>query len=469
MADSQAVNQLPADAAPTALPADALPVSSLPADAIPVGAHEQASVMGFLKHVASSAGRFGGDVASSILHPGQTLEGVTGLLQGMAEKSGVAPGANGVSHAPYVDGLVDLYKKRYGSWDAIKNSLYTDPVGVAADLATLADGAGMVAKGVSLGADAAKLGRAASIAGKVADTAGVVGDALNPLKAAGSATMMLADVSGVTSRLPQYLYRTALRAGYRVDKPIAEVQELARTGLAAGIPVSQAGVSKIYDSLQDLNKAVTDKVADAAAGGLTIDRNAVSSRLVPVDKFFANQVAPEADLKDITRVKDQWVRNNSAQIPADQAQAIKVGTYQQLQSKYGKLSDAEVEAQKALARGIKEELATAIPELNNLNEKEGRLLDLQGVVEKAVNKSYNHNGGIGPWLTGGAATAITRDPKIGLAVGIMRDVLADPNLRSRLAIALNKAQAAHPVLGKTASFANAVSRIDAYRDSLNQQ
>jgi len=79
--------------------------------------------MGFLKNMAGSGGRFAGDVAGAILHPGQTLEGVTGLLQGMAERSGVTPPANGVPHAPYVDALVNLYKHRYGSWDNLKSTL----------------------------------------------------------------------------------------------------------------------------------------------------------------------------------------------------------------------------------------------------------------------------------------------------------------------------------------------------------
>jgi hypothetical protein len=74
----------------------------------------------------------------------------------MAEKSGFKPVA-GQSHQQNVDALLNLYKDRYGSIENFKNSLYTDPVGVLADVATLASGVGAAGKGVQLAADAGKL------------------------------------------------------------------------------------------------------------------------------------------------------------------------------------------------------------------------------------------------------------------------------------------------------------------------
>jgi hypothetical protein len=42
-------------------------------------------------------------------------------------------------------------------------------------------------------------------------------------------------------------------------------------------------------------------------------------------------------------------------LTATEAQAIKQGTYRQLAKKYGQLSNADVEEQKALARSLKED------------------------------------------------------------------------------------------------------------------
>ena len=78
-------------------------------------------------------------------------------------------------------------------------------------------------------------------------------------------------------------------------------------------------------------------------------------------------------------------------IPADTAQTIKQNTYAQLRNSYGQLSSAQVEAQKALARGIKEELNNAIPGLAEDNTKEGAMIGLQDALERRVRVVMNHN------------------------------------------------------------------------------
>ena len=111
---------------------------------------------------------------------------------------------------------------------------------------------------------------------------------------------------------------------------------------------------------------------------------------------------------------------------AADAQAMKKGTYTVLGGKYGEQGSASVEAQKALARGLKEEIATQFPEISNLNAQESKLLDLQPILERAVNRISNHQlVGIGTPVTGAAATAMG-GPTIGKAAMVLKAVLDNP-------------------------------------------
>jgi hypothetical protein len=124
---------------------------------------------------------------------------------------------------------------------------------------------------------------------------------------------------------------------------------------------------------------------------------------------------------------------------AADAQAMKQGTYRVLRGKFGEQGSASVEAQKALARGLKEEIASQFPEIAKLNADESRLLDLQPVLEKAVNRISNHQAiGIGTPVAGAAAKAVTGSGGVAAVASVLKGVLDNPGVKSRLAIAISK-------------------------------
>jgi hypothetical protein len=143
---------------------------------------------------------------------------------------------------------------------------------------------------------------------------------------------------------------------------------------------------------------------------------------------------------------------------AADAQAMKQGTYRVLKGKFGEQGSASVEAQKALARGLKEEIANQFPEISNLNSTESRLLDLQPILERAVGRISNHQLiGIGTPVTGAAADAIA-GPGVGRVAMVMKAVLDNPNVKSRLAISLSK--------GAKIPYAQATAKVAAYSSAL---
>lgn len=412
-----------------------------------------------LSNIPGSGARMAQDIGTAVMHPVETGKAIGGLALGAVEKA--IPGAQ--SHEKNVDALVDMYKGRYGSWDKFAETLKTDPVGVLADLSTFAGGVGAAGKGVELAADAAKMGRTADVAGTVARTAGTIAAAVDPLQI--PKNVVQAAATGV--KLPEYLYRTSLKGGYQITAPREEIRAAVKTGLEHSIPVTEGGVRKLYDLLLGLNQDVESQVKPAAARGLTVDPTKAHAPLADVERKFGMQVYPNEDLKDISKVGDAWLANNPSPIPADQAQAMKVGTYERLRDQYGKVGEAKIEAQKAIARGIKDELAAALPELASLNEKEGKLLNLSPVIEKAVNKYANaSSGGFRTLITTGIAKGVTESNKLAVAAGLMQMVINDPGVRSRLAIALNYGQRSHPATRATATMGTALSRIQEYEDRL---
>jgi hypothetical protein len=86
-------------------------------------------------------------------------------------------------------------------------------------------------------------------------------------------------------------------------------------------------------------------------------------------------------------------------IPVQLAQKIKQGTYRILEKKYGQLGSADVEAQKALARGLKEGVAAAEPKVTALLRRESNLINALDVAERRAFMDMNKNPGGLAWLT----------------------------------------------------------------------
>jgi hypothetical protein len=176
----------------------------------------------------------------------------------------------------------------------------------------------------------------------------------------------------------------------------------------------------------------------------------------------AVQMANGKVVRAIITQPEQLSASNAITAPpmnAADAQAMKQGTYAVLKGKFGEQGSAAVEAQKALARGLKEEIASQFPEIDNLNKAESKLLDLQPILERAVNRTANHQLiGIGTPVAGAAAKAVTGSSGIGAAAGILKAVLDDPWIKSRLAIAVSK--------GSKVPISQAAARVQAYSSAL---
>lgn len=320
------------------------------------------------------------------------------------------------------------------------------------------------------------------VGGAVLGEAGAAGSG-----AASTVVSKAADAAGV----PERLYTSSLKPSTTLSP--AERADAVSTGLHNEIPISPQGLKDLGDLIEKLNDKIKGTIA--ADPNRPIDPNAVATRADAARARFAQQVNAQPDLNAIEASRQQFLTEQGAKpgrpaiapkptglvnaqgqpimtagtpaqaptpappMAAADAQAMKQGTYSVLRGKFGEQGSAAVEAQKALARGLKEEIAKQFPEISNLNAQESKLLDLQPILERAVNRSGNHQiFGIGTPIAGAAGAALTGSGTTGAVIGAMKMVLDNPMVKSRLAIALSK--------GAKTPYVQAAARIAAYSSSL---
>lgn len=173
-----------------------------------------------------------------------------------------------------------------------------------------------------------------------------------------------------------------------------------QTMLDEGIGVTKGGVEKLKSKISTLNDQIKSAIASSTA---TVDVQAAASELQGLLKRVVNQVTPQADMATVKRAWDEFLAhplfNGQSRIPVQQAQELKQGTYRELGGKaFGELKGADTEAQKTLARGLKEQIAKEVPGIDMLNKKESDLLNALTPTEHRVISNLNKNpGGLG-WL-----------------------------------------------------------------------
>lgn len=188
------------------------------------------------------------------------------------------------------------------------------------------------------------------------------------------------------------LMQSALKPSWqslRTGKAASAIDTL----LKEGVNVTPGGVAHLRARIGDLNREITQAIVNSPA---TVDKGKAASTLFDVTRRFEKQVAPNADINAISKVWEEFLTHpmlvGKTTMPVQVAQELKQGTYRALGNKaYGELKGAEIEAQKAIARGLKDEIATAVPAVRALNAQESSLLTALDVAERRVLMDANKN------------------------------------------------------------------------------
>lgn len=388
---------------------------------------QQKSVGGFVGNVFKSAGNLVKHTAQAVFSPIDTAKAIGKVGLGAVEK--VVPGRQGAETE--FDAVAGFFKERYGSLDALKNTAYNDPVGFAADLSTILGGGAGALKAAGTISKSSTLAKAGTIAGRASELT-------NPLIAPTKTVATMVPKQKISS-LAQTIYERALKPSSRLTS--RQRSEIILTGLREGVPISKKGLDMTDNLIDELNGQISAKIKTAASNGDTIDLADVQSYTSSLRDWANHSLSPNFFLKQIDDIEADFMRHPLAKdgrLPIDKAQKIKTTTYQILRKSYGEMKNMEIEASKALARGLKDEIATKIPELAKINPRESALLAFERELEKAVGRIGK--GDIIDLGTEGAAIAgtVAAGPGGGILAGLANKILSMPEVRSKLAILLQK-------------------------------
>ena len=176
---------------------------------------------------------------------------------------------------------------------------------------------------------------------------------------------------------------------WRKGKAVRGIETLLREG----VNPTPAGMDKLRGMADD----ITPQIEKALEGSTArISKGAVADRLRETTAKASQQVNPQADVRAIENAWTEFMAHpqlaNKADMSVQQAQAMKQGTYRALNDKvYGELQGASTEAQKALARGLKEEISAAVPKVAPLNARQSELINALKVTERRALMDLNKN------------------------------------------------------------------------------
>lgn len=196
-----------------------------------------------LRNAPGSAAQLVKNIVQPFLHPIDTMTAFKDIGAGAVSKVGGAlgfeqdPEQKTVTEAP-INAVGQFFADRYGSADAIKNTLATDPMGALADTAAVLTGGG------------ALVARAPGVVGQVGRVAGRVGSVVDPIaggvrlasgtaKGAGQVASSLAGVTTGAGKMPiEYAYQAGMKGNQtfldhmRGSAPLADVSDMAKSAIS---------------------------------------------------------------------------------------------------------------------------------------------------------------------------------------------------------------------------------------------
>jgi len=414
------------------------------------------SLSGFTNNLARSGGEFAGGLASAVMHPVQTGKALGSAALGAAQLA--IPGEQGMEK--YARAFGQMYADRYGSFEKAVDTFYNDPVGAMADLSMVMGGAGGALRGATAVTKAAGATRAASGLGRLATGATKLGRAADPMvnaaKAVTGPVKFLGEKVGLGTLNPVRLHQSALKPYRKASQrePFELMKRLSDTMADEGIDVNVDGLIRQADLIEDINAKIADIVeVGSASKGAILDPNRVAQAIEGLKrtKFYRGMPKAERDaaygridafkelfLSEFPEIKG-GTKGQRIGMTARRAQEMKQTKYRQIRrmnkNAYDKvIDDISLDTNKALARGLKDELARNFDELKHLNARESRLLELEPYLEQALWRiTKREMTGIGTSLAVGAAHAATGSRGAAVAVGTLRHLFERPGFKSALA------------------------------------
>lgn len=397
---------------------------------------KEALVEGF-QNIPSSAWETAKNMVEPIFHPIETGKSIGKLAAGAAQK--VYPGEQ--EYEANFDAVVDFFKKRYGSIDKLKKTIAEDPVGISTDIASLFTGAGAAVRGVGA---VGKLSKVSAVGKAVQD----LGGAMEPLNVARK--IAATPLKLVPDKIPMNWYESAVKFGTTLSGK--ERDAVTRTALKAEnqIMPTAKGMEKLRGMIDDYNSEISSMISETTAKGTQLNVGRLYHGLDKIKEQIKRTSDEPLKVENaFAAIKKQWkeaIKVDPLRTPTE-VQQLKIRIYKELESLYEKhkATPAKSELRKAVARNAREMLEGIMPEIKQLNQKEGSLIELWDAIETKANRITNRDLiGIGLPVKMGTGSGIgymfggPKGAAIGTTVGFALGIFDTPQVKAKTALVVSR-------------------------------
>jgi hypothetical protein len=349
----------------------------------------------------ASAGRMISGLYEAVTSPVQTVSGLmdvaAGGLQNVLPKP-VTDFINQFETNPEAakravntaNAMGGMYKERYGTLEGIKNTIATDPVGVAGDLSTLLAGGAGLARGASAVAGPGRVGSAIS---SVADKLSTASNVTNPINAMVKAPGIAYDLASALTK-----QGLSLKTGVGTE-PITQAVKAGREGnttfvenMRGQVPITQV----LDDAKTNLAKMNLDKQKDYRSGMVNIKNDKSVLDFAGIDKaikdaeslaYFKGKIKDKTAatvLNDIKAKVSDWKKSDPAEFHTPEGMD---NLKQSLWEDFGKLGMEEktaFSAGKQVYDAVKNQISTQAPEYSKVMKNYSEATDQIKEIERAL-------------------------------------------------------------------------------------
>tara|TARA_R110000772_G_scaffold24123_2_gene63952 strand:- start:57 stop:1493 length:1437 start_codon:yes stop_codon:yes gene_type:complete len=398
--------------------------------------------MTMLQNMGPSLKKNLGDIVSALSSPRQTIEGIGMVAGGGLSKSGI-PGLS--RFEPYADAMVDMIADRYGSFEALKNTIETDPAGVLMDFSGVLGTAGKITKA---GGAAAGMERVAQAGNVMGNTARAI-DPINQMSnvAFGGAGAL------IPASVPEGLYQSGFKPSTTTTPE--QNRRMTRTALENGIMPTPAGLSKLERLIGGFGDRVDRLIGQSVDSGKSVDATVLFDELANMEAAIdvGGSIDKIGDLAEVAAVRQKLSQSIygrdqldiDANVPARplsaaDLQAIKRDAYNRTDYKKAesRTQDVSNEANQAVGRSARQAIeGISSDEIGGLNQNLGKLLELRGPLTRSTNRIQNRNALSLPQvlLAAGGATA---GDAAGATTGLLLGGLLNPTTQARAGIGVER-------------------------------
>lgn len=366
-----------------------------------------------VSNIPPSAGRLAKGIVAPIIHPVETIEGLSRMMRG---GFGISP-----EEKPAWEATKQFFVDRYGSEEALKKTIAEDPVGFVTDVSTiLTAGGGLAAK-------------IPGVVGKVGKTARTVGEVVNPVTLAGKVVGKA--TAPIREKASDYLTQSAFKIPPSVK--MGKKEEMVGTIQKYGLTPRRKGIEKLNSLVDDLKIHAEQLELDASLrGGARIPTDDVVTRAIdPLISKWKNSDLPA----DYVNVLEKYRLNVINQKKPDMSLSEIIDLKRNLQNQLKPIFAKEMrinsgfkesvieEAKHTLELEVKRQIEAIIPEYADVNSEIHKLLKVKPFVEQAANRISNYNVlRLTDILFGIGGYSATGDPMHALAAAAVSRIIASP-------------------------------------------